>query len=971
MIYKFEDCALDTERFEFRRGGALARLEPQVFELLAYLIKRRERVVSRQEVLDRIWPEGFVTEATLNSRLMAARKAIGDTGKEQRLIRTVHARGFRFTGQVSEESAATQPTEPLLDASSPARPAEVDLISRERELDHLHDWLKAATAGRRQTVFVTGEAGIGKSTLLNAFRQQIADRPGISLVYGQCVEHHGPSEPYMPVLQALSSFARDAGGPEVVGELTRSAPTWLVEIPWLVKVEQLEALRTATLGATRARMLREMVEFLELFSAEHPLVLILEDLHWSDYSTIDLIAAVASRGEPARLLVIGTYRPAEVQATDHPLWSTQQELRIKGHCIEMALPLLSEEAIADYLGHRFPGLELGDLAGLVLRKTEGNPLFIENLLFVWQSGGLLSRSDDRWTLTASMLELESSLPETLARMIEEQIAHLSSQERSLLQAAAVTGEDFTTAAIAKVAGLDQQEGEAICLNLSRKALFLRSLGPLDLPRGAVTERFGFAHSLYREVIYASLSATRRASLHRLVGRQLEELGIADEPGRAGEMAVHFVRGRDPGAAIRYLDRAAEQALQRSAYREAAELLRTALELTRGTGDERHELRFQAMLASVLIKTEGWSAPEAAAAFEEAVRLSRENDDAQGLASALYGLATMCEFRGHYADSQALIEERLGLAAGIQHPASLAESHELLSCSLFHQGAFELSVEQAASGLSLLDKLGPNATTASIGEDPAASSHGWAGLALWFLGYPDQAVARARTMIQLTQDSSRAYSLANAYVFGARVHQQRREAEMVSDYANVALSKATAGGYPYQRAVALVLRGWASVATGNQVDGLAELRAGLLEHESTGAEMDRPYLLGLLAESLLASSAQAEARGVLDEAVAKLPAGRRFFYEAELHRLAGDCFRIEHRDAEAEESYSKAISLARDQKARSLELRAAVSLAGILLGGREPEARDLLGNIFAWFTEGTDTPDLVGASGLLEKLRRLR
>ena len=968
MIYRFEDCTLDTERLEFRRGSELVRLEPQVFDFLAYLIEHRERVVPRQEVLDRIWPEGFVTEATLNSRLMAARKAIGDSGREQRLIRTVHARGFRFTGQVLEESRRARLNDALVAAPRPSLDAALDLVGREQEMGHLHAWLRAAEAGQRQTVLVTGEAGIGKTALVDAFREQVAGRADLRFVRGQCVERHGASEPYMPVLQALSRLGKEPDGEAVVGELMRSAPTWLAEMPWLVQDERLVELRVGALGATEARMLREMVEFLERLSTEHPVVLILEDLHWSDYSTIDLIAALASRREPARLLILGTYRP-EIKATQHPLWSMKQELRVKGQCVEMALPLLSDETVTHYVKRRLPGLNSAALAGLLLRKTEGNPLFIENLLFAWQADGLLVRIDEGWTLRASMGELESGVPQTLTGLIEDQTTGLSQAERGVLQAAAVAGQDFMAGAIAEPAGLGQEECEALCLELSRKRLFLRRLEPLDLLGGATTERFEFAHSLYREVLYASLAASRRVSLHRLIGRRLEELGAADAPERASEMAMHFVQGGEPQAAVEYLQKAAEQALQRSAHREAAEILTTALDLVRGTGDDRRELRLQALLASVLIKTEGWSAPRASAAFEQAVRLGRLTGDAEGLASALYGLATMCEFRGRYRDSQSLIEQRLRLPAEVQQSESLAESHELLACSLFHQGAFELSLEHSSSGLAQLDKLGPNAATASIGEDPAASSHGWAALALWFLGYPDEAVVRARAMIEMTQDPSRAYSLANAYVFAARVHQQRREPEMVTRYASLAVSRAGEGGYPYQHGVGLVLRGWASVATGNQAEGLAELRQGLLEHESTGAEMDRPYLLGLFAESLLAAGAYAEGHAVLDEALTKLPADRRFFYEAELHRLAGDFLRIEHRDAEAEESYARAISAARGQKARSLELRAAVSRGYSLMGlGQVAEAYQLLRVAVAAFPEGTDTPDLAAAGSLLERLR---
>ncbi len=228
-------------------------------------------------------------------------------------------------------------------------------MGREAELVHLHRCLDTALTGARQVVFVTGEAGLGKTTAVEAFLRQAGDRETLWIGRGQCIEHYGVGEAYLPVLESLGRLCRASGGAELTALLARRAPTWLVQMPWLLSTADLQTLQRQVVGATRERMLREMAETLEALTASQPLILVLEDLHWSDYSTLDLIAMLARRQEPARLLLLGTYRPAEVAMRDHPLHAVQQELHVHGWCTELPLTLLTTTTIAEYLETRFPG----------------------------------------------------------------------------------------------------------------------------------------------------------------------------------------------------------------------------------------------------------------------------------------------------------------------------------------------------------------------------------------------------------------------------------------------------------------------------------------------------------------------------------------------------------------------------------------------------------------------------------------
>ncbi|HKQ03156.1 MAG TPA: AAA family ATPase, partial [Actinomycetes bacterium] len=280
MIYRFGDCELDDRGYELRRAGVSFHLEPQVFEVLAYLIRHRDRVVPRTELLDQIWGSRFVSDSTLASRVKAARRAVGDSGRQQAVIRTVHGRGYRFLAPVLEQALAAGRDEDKAPPAPLAGPARVLPVGREAELERLGQLYGLAERGRRQVVFVTGEPGIGKSTLVEAFAGELDGSSGGRVAWGQCLEQRGAPEPYLPVFDALGRLCRDDG--EALALLSRLAPTWLAQMPAMVEPGGLADLERRALGGTTERMLREAAEALEAVASDRPLLLVLEDLHWAD-----------------------------------------------------------------------------------------------------------------------------------------------------------------------------------------------------------------------------------------------------------------------------------------------------------------------------------------------------------------------------------------------------------------------------------------------------------------------------------------------------------------------------------------------------------------------------------------------------------------------------------------------------------------------------------------------------------------
>ncbi len=284
-----------------------------------------------------------------------------DDARQPRLLETVHRRGFRFIGRVTTPGESA-PRPPAVSAGTPARA----VVARDAQVGQLAGWFARAQGGQRQLVFVTGEAGIGKTTLVETFLPGLLGPDAPLVARGQCIEYLGEGEPYLPVLDAVARLCRPPGGERVVGCLARYAPSWLAQMPGLVSADEMRRLRHRIEGATPGRMLREMGDALEALTAERALVLVLEDLHWSDHATLDLIAWLARGRAPAQLFVLGTYRPVDAIVQSHPVRSVVLELARHRHCEELTLEPLTEAHVGCYVALRFPG---GGVAPACARST--------------------------------------------------------------------------------------------------------------------------------------------------------------------------------------------------------------------------------------------------------------------------------------------------------------------------------------------------------------------------------------------------------------------------------------------------------------------------------------------------------------------------------------------------------------------------------------------------------------------------
>ncbi len=583
--FTFGPFRLDEVNECLWREQQAIQLRPKAYGILRYLLERPNVLVTKQQLLDDVWPNTFVSDAVLKDAISQLREALGDDAKAPQFIETAHRRGYRFIAIVEEITDDTPTPDrtthiPRITSypqvqkrSSSAAP----ILGREDALALLHAWLQKALEADSHIVFVTGEAGIGKTTLVDAFLEQTSTMD-LLIARGQCMEQYGAGEPYLPLFDSFSRLAHEHG-PRIINVLRRHAPSWLVEMPGLTSDAEREALRQQNQSVTRERMLREITEAIEAVTLDTPLVLVLEDLHWCDYSTLDLLSYLARRRKPARLFLIGTYRPVELIVTEHPLRNVQRELQVHKLCQELPLDYLTEKAVAEFLNLKFPGHQFPPrLKTMIHERTEGNPLFMVNVIEYLVNEKIIVNVDGGWRLQGDLERIELAVPESLQHMIEKHIERLTADEQRILEGASVVGMDCSAVAISAGLAEDVVYIEEVCDRVARRQHFLLPAYLAELPDGTVTPRYHFMHALYLNVLYRRIAPTRRSQIHGRIGVSGESIYGDRVNEIAAELAVHFEQSRDMSRAVKYLEMAAENAAQRSADHEALALARHGLEL---------------------------------------------------------------------------------------------------------------------------------------------------------------------------------------------------------------------------------------------------------------------------------------------------------------------------------------------------------------------------------------------------------
>jgi DNA-binding SARP family transcriptional activator len=972
-LAEFDEPFADLEAprlAELRLAGTEERIEADLaLGRHAALVAELEQLVARHPLRERARGQLMVAlyrsgrQADALATFQDARRHLDEVGIDPSpALRELERRVLQ------QDPALEAPAAARIETARPTAPpaaAAANVVGRAPDLDSLQRHYEIAAAGRRRVVVVAGEAGAGKTTLVDSFLATTGDA---LVARGQCAEQHGVAEPYLPVLDALGRLGRSQVRADLRRILAEHAPTWLVQLPWLLEADAADDIHRRVVGATPARMLREAVEALDALAAERPLVLVLEDLHWSDPSTVDLLAAVARRDDAARLLVIATVRTSDAATAGRPVHATLAELAVRGSVTRLDLGELQAYDVDRYLALRLPGAGLAPaVAAELADRTGGNPLYIERTVEEWIDEGHVEQTGATWALRTTEDALVREIPSTVRQFVRSRLQATADDDRSLLEAAGVAGTTFAAALVARAVDRDPDDVEQRLDALARARVFIAPDGLDEWPDGTISARFAFAHDLYRETLYEDLPAGRRARLHADIGAVLEDGHRGIPPDLAATLANHFTRAGAFDRALPSIEVAATHALERLAPREAVELLESGVgmldRLPAGSDRDAHEFALLALLGPALLATRSWADEHAATVLERTHELAQRLGDPALIERSTLKLATFLEVRGAYARAEVLLQDALDREAGTSASRATIDTHEMMACTLFHQAEFGRALDHAERGIRVSDGGHANRFTAAMGDSADVACHSWAGLSLWFLGRPDQALRQMEAALAIARSAAHVHAEATAHAHAAMLAQLRNEPERTRELAGSAVTHGVRAGYAYRTAMGLVLRGWARAAGGDH-DGLDEMQHGIEIADTMGARMDRAYFLGLLAEVHLLRDELEEARTVLAGAFAAMPE-RRFFFAAELHRLYGGLMcRAGERD-EGRAALAYAVELARAKASPALELRAGLDLGALMLEeGRPTEAAALVRRPFETFSEGYDTPDLEGAAGFL-------
>lgn len=971
-----ESVSLDLANACLRRGAQTVPLRPKDLAVLELLVANQGRIVSKSALIDAAWPEVFVTEAVLKVCINRLRLALGDDARKPRFIETAHRRGYRLVGGiVLAEGPDERPAGPTL-----TMPGDGCFVGRDAELSRLRAWTAEAAQGTRRVVLVSGEAGVGKTSLIETFLR--GTPPAARVARGQCIERYGAGEAYMPVLEALGRLCRGRGGRGVVGRLAKYAPSWLAQIPGVLTGSREATLKRRAAGVTRERMLREVADVVDVLAKDAPLILVIEDLHWSDTSTLDVLAALARRPERARLLVLGTYRPEDLLPRDHPLPALAADLRLHRLSAELRLPLLPEHAVQVYLHTRFPGSTwTTGLERAVHQRTDGHPLFLVAMADDWVASGRLVESDGRWEMRSAPQSVERAVPADVRHMIEARLDRLTLQERRLVEAASAAGLEFAAASVAAALGEDVAEVDERCAALARRQLLLRANGEEGWPDGTVTGRYSFVHALYRDVTYDQVPVARQADLHRRVARR-EEAAYGPAASRlAARLAMHFERAMETRSAVRYRFQAGRNAIGLSGYQEAIMHVTAGLKLLEAMPDDLErseaELGLQLVLGAAVSTASGFAAAGAERAYGRAQELARRLRDSSGSAAAVVGLYAYHLIRGPIELAKEFAEQALeqGQASGVT--TTVVWGHMARSVTVLHQGDTAAGRDGLLEALARYDLRDRDLYLEVHRLDPGLVSFAYLSWCLWILGYPEQALERSRAAARLADETTQPVDRAHALLLEAHLHQFRLDAPRARASADEVLQLCAEYGLGHWREPSRIIRGWARTDQGEIDEGIAEMTQGIEGWAAIGGQYAQPRHLTLLAEGLVkagrtegAAEALASAERIADAIGDRLCASEIHRVQGErLARLADRCG-ADARDrtqAEAREAFRRARAVARAQQAALLELRAATSLCRCEDAWGSPgarTARETLRTLYGRLTEGFDTRDLREARALL-------
>ena len=852
------------------------------------------------------------------------------------------------------------------------------LVGRTQEVGLLMACWTRVTEGMGQVVLLGGEAGIGKSRLVQVLKEHVAGEGHLWLeCQGSPYYQHTalypltellarrllPVEPEATAAQKVQHLEEFLGqhGLSPAETVPLFAPLLSLPLPATYAPLQVspEQQRQQTLHALLGLLLR--------LAAAQPLLLVMEDLHWVDPSTLEWLSLLVDQGPTARILALCTCRP-----DFNPPWTG------RSHLTQVTLARLPQRQATELTHQVAQGKALpAEVVAQIVAKTDGVPLFVEELTKTVLESGLLQEQEEHYTLTEPLPPL--AIPATLHASLLARLDRLGAA-KSLAQLGATLGREFAYDLLQAVAPWDEETVRwALQQLVEAELLYQRGLPP--------QATYVFKHALIQDAAYQSLLKRTQKHYHQRIAQVLEGQFAALAASQPEVLAHHYTEAGCHAEAIPYWYSAGQRAVERSAHLEAITHFSRGLDLLQDLPDSperlQQELTLQIALGAQLMTTRGYAAPEAEQAYSRARELCQQAESTGGVAPSLLFLALhgLCRFyivRGNFQTARELGEHLLALAQSLQDPALLLEAHMPLAVTLFWLGELDSAQAHAERGIALYEAPQHRTHAFLYGQDAGVVCRCYAAWALWHLGYPQQGLQHLHEALTLAHELSHPYTLCFTLSHAAMQYQNRQDVQVTHEQAEAAMTLASEHGFLYWLAWGKMLQGWSLAESGYSTEGIAHLRQGLTTWQAIGAEIALPYALTLLAAAYGTSGQPDEALATLTAALTTLQRTGERFYEAEVHRLQGQLLLqtasrdlvsgVLPQDAAAEACFQQALAVARHQQTKSLELRTAMSLARLWQQqGKRAEARALLAPIYDWFTEGFDTADLQEARALLEAL----
>ncbi len=833
------------------------------------------------------------------------------------------------------------------------------LVGRESEIAVLMERWADAEDGEGQVVLLSGEPGIGKSRVTQELLERLASRPHTRIRY-QCAPSYSNSAFY-PVIDQLTraaQFTRDdtpqSRLDKLEAYLKRGTKNLADAAPLFASLLSLPLERYTSLDLEaqlqKEKTFRALAEHTVGLARDKPVLMIVEDAHWIDPTTLEVISAIVERLQNAAVLLVITFRPEF-----EPPWNNYNHVTL--HSLNRLSRRQGARMVAKVTGGRTLPAEVLDQ---IIAKTDGVPLFVEEL-------------------TKTVLETEHgvadptvAIPATIQDSLMARLDRLVSG-KDIAQVGACIGREFSYRVIAKATTADASDlSTALTELIDAELLYQRGHPP--------EATYSFKHALVQETAYQSLLKSRRQQIHGRIADILQQQFSGTSEAEPELLAHHCAQAGRIDQAIQYWQEAGERAVQRSTNMEAIRHFTTALdilaELPGSPQRSQQELKLQVALAVPLAATTGFASAEMERVYKRARELCEQLGETPQLFPVLYGLWDFYLVRAEYKSAHQEAQQLLALAQDVADPGLQLEAHRATGATLYYLGDFAAAQEHVDAAMALYKPEQRGAHVALYRQDPGVACLSYSAWNLWCLGYPDQAFERMHQAIDLANEPLHPFSLAWALNFAARLHELRREGQAAERQADAVIALATEQEFTYWLAWGTVMRGWALGVQGQAQVGLVEIRKGIAAIRATGTEIARSQDLGLLAAAQQSVGQIENGLATITDAFAFVAQTDERYFEAELHRLRGSLIlqtqaadpaaKIE---ADAEACFQAAIEIAKRQQAKSFELRASTELARLWQRqNKRAEAKRLLAAVYGWFTEGFDTVDLQASKALLDELQ---